>query len=73
MTPLAKLIFDAITFAVNQEDGIPDFLYDWSNEPGNSSEHYDQWDYETLAQRVVDRVGELEHLEQENYERAFLD
>lgn len=70
MTPLAKLVYDAIRFSylgageglglTDEEDTKTiwpeEFLMDFSNATNDD-------DWETLAQRVADRIAELEEYE----------
>lgn len=70
MTPLAKLVYDAIRFSylgagsglglTDEETGEvfwpEEFLMDYSDLTNDE-------DWETLAKRVADRIGELEETE----------
>jgi hypothetical protein len=80
VSPLQKLIFDALTFAeIAAGEGIfftkthnrpeidpADFLMAYSMTTGDE-------DWSNFALRISIRVAEMEHLEQEAYERSFDD
>lgn len=84
MTPLAKLIFDALTFAdlavgegiglLNPKTGktlfAEDFIMDYLRQ--YDAKEVDEV-YLTLAQRVADRVAMMERLEQEYLNRDIID
>lgn len=80
MTPLQKLIFDALTLSYRVAcEGIT--FSKWDDFPEISAEDIlmaysmttGDEDWETFALRISTRVAEMEHLEQETYERAFID
>lgn len=68
MTPLAKLVYEALRFSyIAMEEGLAFERDGDRSDPESFFMNYsyatDDINWETLAQRVADRVGELEETE----------